>query len=142
MASSGLQSEASPPYFNPKGIASYQPKGCRVLASPARTEATLIGVPKLFASGEESCREGSAQPMVNNFAARTRGFCEQDCRCAGRHAVTPRWMTNELPVSSDEFTQSFAPAAALGLKTNTQMPTVGCLRYKAFAEPKPACPQR
>ena len=94
--------------------ASSIPKG---LCSPAQgreERATLIGLPKLFSGGEESLWGCSPQPPVNNFARRSEPLCEQDCCRAEGHAVTPRWMTNKLPVSFDEFTQSFAPARRLG----------------------------
>ena len=74
--------------------------------------ATLIGVPKLFAGGEESLWNLSPQPTVNNFARRVKDFCEQ-LRRAVRPALTPCWMTNTQPVSSDESAQSFAPARRL-----------------------------
>jgi len=74
--------------------------------------ATLIGVPKLFADGEESLWNLSPQPTVNNFARRAKDFCEQLPR-AVRPALTPCWMTNTQPVSSDESAQSFAPARRL-----------------------------
>src|SRR5438093_13527141 len=78
--------------------------------------ATLIGVPKLFTVGEESPRQLSPQPIVNNFARRARPFCEQACRRPKRLAVTPRWMTNMPPGSLDELAQSFAPARRLDSK--------------------------
>ncbi len=101
--------------------------------------ATLIVGPKLFISGEESLAL-SPQPIVNNFARRRAEFCEQAYRRPERPAVTPRWMTNQQPVSLDELAQSFAPARRLDSGTNTQMPTADVC-YKAFAESKPACPR-
>ena len=78
--------------------------------------ATLIVGPKLFMGGEESLRQLSPQPTVNNFALRAENFCEQVCRGPERPAVTPRWMTNKQPVSLDELAQSFAPARRLDSK--------------------------
>src|SRR5260221_12898766 len=91
-------------------------RGWSQLAQGCEERATLIGIPKLFIGGEESLWDHSPQPTVNNFARRSEPLCEQDCRRAKGHAVTPRWMTNTLPVSYDEFTQSFAPARRLGSK--------------------------
>ena len=102
--------------------------------------ATLIGVPKLFTGGEESLWNLSPQPAVNNFARRNKHFCEQDCparKGRGHATLDDEYATRLVRRVSPELRSS----AALGLKTNTQMPTVGCLRYKAFAESKPACPQ-
>ena len=81
-----------------------------------RTIATLIVGPKLFTVGEESPCRRSPQPNVNNFAVHATGLCEQLCRRLERPAVTPRWMTNKQPVSSDELAQSFAPARRLDSK--------------------------
>ena len=89
---------------------------------PRVAAATLIVGPKLFMSGEETLAL-SPQPLVNNFARRTGPVCGQNLRRAERHAVTPRWMTNNQPISTDESAQSFAPARRLDSKTNTQMPT-------------------
>lgn len=76
---------------------------------------SLIGVPKLFNSGEESLGT-SPQPMVNNFARRNAAFCEQDCRWAEWPVVTPRRVTNSPARSLDESGESFAPARRLGSK--------------------------
>jgi len=108
--------------FNPNGVvvrfgvARTQPRwGWNFIAPPTQGSsflATLIGVPKLFAGGEESLWNLSPQPTVNNFARRVKDFCEQ-LRRAVRPALTPCWMTNTQPVSSDESAQSFAPARRL-----------------------------
>src|SRR5438034_10846038 len=82
----------------------------------ARKLATLIVGPKLFTGGEESLRQLSPQPTVNNFARRAQDFCVQVRRWPKRPAVTPRWMTNKQPVSLDELAQSFAPARRLDSK--------------------------
>jgi len=74
--------------------------------------ATLIGVPKLFAGGEESLWNLSPQPTVNNFARRAKDFVNKIAP-PERAAATPRWMTNTQPVSPDESAQSFAPARRL-----------------------------
>jgi hypothetical protein len=101
--------------------------------------ATLIDVPKLFNGGEERLWNLSPQPTVNNFARHPKSICEQlppSRKACGHAALDDEFATRLTRRVSPELRSS----AALGLKTNTQMPTVGCLRYKAFAEPKPACP--
>jgi hypothetical protein len=94
----------------------------------------------LFIGGEESLWNLSPQPTVNNFAQRAKDFCEQDYlarKGRGHAALDDEYATRLVRRVSPELRSS----AALGLKTNTQMRTVRCLGYKAFAESKPACPQ-
>jgi transposase len=90
---------------------------------------------------EESRQDHSPQSTVNNFARRFGPPCAQDYRRAERHAVTPRWKTNSLPVSPTSL-----PRASLQRGAWVQNEYSDAHRrmyhYKAFAEPKPACPQR
>jgi hypothetical protein len=66
--------------------------------------------------GEESLHDLSPQSIVNNFARRATDFVNNFAAGQKRLAVTPRWMTNMQPVSSDELAQSFAPARRLDSK--------------------------
>src|ERR1043166_9368271 len=97
--------------------------------------ATLIVAPKLSMVGEECLHELSPQSIVNNFARRATDFCEQFCRrpkkARGHAALDDEYATRLVRRVSPEFRSS----AALGLKTNTQMPTARCLTIRPSLSP-------
>jgi hypothetical protein len=85
----------------------------------------------LFTVGEESLVSRSPQPTVNNFAAPRLANGEQLYYPTRNPAEPAERIT--LPLRRNEWGETFAAGIRSERETNSQMPPLRRLDYKAFA---------